>query len=219
MNLSTQTSGTLFFVIFCVLVSAHAAIAVEPVALEPKAVELVAVDEPIPLKPDLNANVASIVEAARTGDHPERLSPLKAPAPFDPAAFRANAKAYLDVSEPGRCFQTATPGEKVPVLTRIGRGSLALKLGTGVALQVRAPAGAPTSFLSLALGTFDNQLTSITVVADAEGVATATYYATPGVTGEARVLAGSPLASGQVTFQLSILDGKPAPKPPVEEQK
>jgi hypothetical protein len=156
------------------------------------------------VRPDLNANVASVAEAARTGKHPERLSPLMAPKPFDPAAFAANPQAYLDVVEPGRVFQSAEPGVDVPVLSPKGTASYEIPVGGSCTLAVMTKPGAPTTFTALDLGTFPNSLTSITVQANAQGEASTVYSASGGVIADAQILAGSPGASGQVKFHVFV---------------
>lgn len=64
----------------------------------------------LPPKPIGNIDhpqVASVVEAMKSGTHPERLSALVPPKVFDKAAYEADAKAYLSVVEPGRVWQVA----------------------------------------------------------------------------------------------------------------
>ena len=153
---------------------------------------------------DLNPNVRSVMEAARTGTHPERLSPLIAPKPFDPAAFAADPKSYMDIVEPGRVFQSAEPGPDVPVLNPQGSASFEIAVGESCTLTVTTRPGYPVTFIAPDLGTFPNSLTSITVQADAQGVASTVYRATGGVIADAQVLAGSPGASGQVKFHLFV---------------
>lgn len=159
---------------------------------------------------DANANVRSVAEAARTHSHPERLTPLIAPKPFNAAAFAANPQAYLDVVEPGRVFQSAAPGPQVPVLRVKGLGSQEIAPGATCPLTVITAPNAPVTFTTLDLGTFPNQLTSITVLADATGEASTTYSASGGAIADVQVMAGSPLASGQVKFQVFIAPPRPA---------
>lgn len=170
-------------------------------------------DVPPSVRPDVNANVASVAEAARTGKHPERLSPLMAPKAFDPASFNANPQAYLDVIEPGRVFQSAAPGPSVPVLRSKGTASFTITRGGSCPLTVITAPDAPVTFTTLDLGTFPNQLTSITVRANAQGEATTTYAASGGVIADVSVLAGSPLASGQVKFHVFVTDRPVATTP------
>jgi hypothetical protein len=82
-----------------------------------------------------------------------------------------------------------------------------------VRLAVRTRPGAPVSWLSTDLGSFDNRLVSMTVAADAAGVAEARFIATPGVAGRVTVLAGSPLASGQVRFVIDVQAATVTPVP------
>jgi len=106
--------------------------------------------------------------------------------------------------EPGRIWQTAQPGLDVPVLTTLIAGTHTLAQGESVRLQVQAVAGFPVTFTTFDLGTFENSLTTVSVPANDDGVATATFTATPGSLFRAHVLAASPGASGQVHFEIYI---------------
>ena len=66
----------------------------------------------------------------------------------------------------------------------------------------------PVTFLAMDLGAFENKLNAITVEADGKGVAKATYTATPGTIGRSHIMAGSPGASGQVSFEVMITTAK-----------
>jgi len=158
------------------------------------------------IRPDANANAASVAEAARSGRNPERMSLLIAPKPFDPAVFSANPQQYLDVIEPGRVFQSAQPGVGVPVLEIKGVGSRQIPVGGSCELTVSTAPQAPVTFTTMDLGTFSNGLTTITVRADATGEARATYAASGGVIAEVKILVGSPLASGQVKFHVVVVE-------------
>ena len=173
--------------------------------------------------PDANPNVKSVVEAIQTKSHPERLSALIAPAKFDKAAYEADPAAYLAVSEPGRVYQTAQPGKGVPVLRPASPQFVAMTQGETIELTVKGiPAvgnnagndasggtsGGPVTFTSADLGRFENELTSITVAADASGVAKVHFTAPPGTINTVRILCGSPLATGQVEFVVQV---EPAP--------
>jgi hypothetical protein len=154
---------------------------------------------------DLNPNLRSVAAAAKAGTHPERLTPLMAPAPFAAQRFAADPQAYLDVVEPGRVFQSATPGEGVPALDLVGDALATLVQGGSVELRVRGAPAAPVTFTSFSCGAFANHLTSITVRADATGLASAIFTAPPGTLNDVSILAGSPLASGQVNFCVTVL--------------
>jgi hypothetical protein len=162
---------------------------------------------------DANRMVASVAEALSTGRFPERLSPMLAPKPFDEQAYRKNPETYLNTVEPGRVFQCAQPGPNVPALNRDSKPGLRTVQGETVSLKVRAPSGAPVTFTSFDSGAFQNQLPSITVAAGDDGVAIARFTGTPGTYGLVNILAGSPLASGRVSFVVDITlpEGKSLP--------
>lgn len=131
-------------------------------------------------------------------------NPMQVPV-FDRAEYERDPKAYLDRSVPGRVWAPAQPGPGVPVLARRSSRRESLRQGESVRLKVGVPSGSPVTFTSFDLGSFENQLTSITVAADSDGVATAVFTATSGTIGRVNVLAASPLAAGRSRFQLDVL--------------
>jgi hypothetical protein len=157
-----------------------------------------------PVAPDANPQVKSVVEARLSGKNPERLTPFLAPQPFDAKSYEADPEKYLNIVEPGRVFQTAQAGPKVPQLNPRGSLLRSMLQGDTVTLEVLAPAGAPVTFTSFDLGGFENKLTSMTVKADKRGLASVKFTATPGTIGNCNILAGCPLASGQVRFMMDI---------------
>jgi hypothetical protein len=157
-----------------------------------------------PVRGDLNPQAASVVEALKNHTHPERLSALVQPAPFDVAKFKADPTAYANEVVPGRVFQSAAPGPNVPVLLPVVPTQLAMVQDQEVILRVRSQPGAAITFSSLDLGRFGNQLVSQTVIADANGIGSVSFTAGPGTVDAVHVLAGSPMASGQVTFDIMV---------------
>ena len=148
------------------------------------------------------------VEALKSGQNPERLNVAFKPKPFDREAFKANPKGYLGLVEPGRIWDVAEPGPGVKDLIFKEQQVFTMKpLGT-IHLAVQAEPHAPVTFTSFDFGSFQNQMTSITVQADAQGVAGADYTAVQGTTGDVDVLAASPLSAGQVNFKVTI-ESKP----------
>ncbi len=148
---------------------------------------------------------ASIHEALVTGTHPERLSPMLSPAPFDPAQFAKDPQAYLNVIEPGRVFQCAQPGPDVPALESLGPAYATITAKGSVPLAVKGAPNAPVTFTALDLGMFqENELNTITVQADGTGIARVTFAATKGAINDCHILAGSPLASGKIAFTVNI---------------
>lgn len=153
---------------------------------------------------DANPNVKSVVEAIREKKHPERLTPMIAPKLFDPEAYTKNPQAYLDVVEPGRAFAPAQPGKDVPQLQPVSDYFQKVTQGQSVKLSVLCVPKMPVTFTSLDLGQFSNQLTSVTVAANAEGIAETEFSATSGTINDVRIIAASPSTSGQARFIVNI---------------
>lgn len=181
-----------------------------PISAPPTAVPVAPAD-PTPANPTSAAptpQVAALL-AARDGSHPERRSLLNPPAPFDLAAFTADPEPYLAVAEPGRVFQSAEPGPEVPDIVPQPMALRSLATGETQTLAVQVQPGAPVSWYCLEGGIFtESDLNAITVRANADGVAQVTYLATPGTSGDALVLAASPLHQGQAKFFLHVTEGK-----------
>jgi hypothetical protein len=157
-----------------------------------------------PADPNLNPHVESVVEAVKTGSHPERLTSAIKPKPFDKTAYEKNPQAYLDVCEPGRIWDTALPGPDIKQIEEEVNTVIDMKSGESVKLKALAVPGAPVTFTSFDWGEFQNKLTSITVKADPAGHAEATFTATPGTIGHVEIIAASPLTSGQINFKVEI---------------
>jgi len=168
------------------------------------------VPEPRPQRAALdarsNVRVKSVLDAATEKNHPERLSPMLVPERFDEAAYRRNPRAYLDVVEPGRVWDTKAPAEDVKVIETQGGSTKQLKALASVELSVKSEPNAPVTFTSMDLGEFPGGRTSITVEADEKGVATTTFTASAGTTGPVNVLAASPMTADQARFRLWVED-------------
>lgn len=151
------------------------------------------------------ANRRSVEEARATGKHPERLSAAVRPGKFDKAAFDANPQAYLDVVEPGRIYQIRDPGPGVRAIRVVGQPFVYVPEATPATLAVSVEPRAPVTFTAFGtLGAFDNGLSSITVIADREGVARVIYTPAPGGAGSVRITAGSPSTSGQGSLLVGV---------------
>jgi len=153
---------------------------------------------------DANPQVASVVEARRTGTHPERLSDLSPPPPFSLESYRKDPAAYINTIEPGRVHQPAQPGHGVPELRPASPPTARVPVGGSVELAIQALPRAPVSLLSKDLGTFANGLAAITVQAGDDGIARVPWYASGGVINQADILAACPLTSGQVRFTIIV---------------
>jgi hypothetical protein len=128
--------------------------------------------------------------------------------PFDKKAFEADPDAYIKTVEPARCFDTAQPKSVDDVrLVMASPPVLDLPPGEKVVLKVKGAPSAPVTFTSFNGGKFDeSKLGSVTVRADATGLAAATFSAGPGIGGDPRIQAGSPMAVGHQTFLLRVVE-------------
>lgn len=93
----------------------------------------------------------------------------------------------------------------MPVLTPSSGRFHEIPQGASIRLEVQGRPEAPVTFTSFDLGAFQNQLTSITVAADEQGIAQAEFTGTPGTVEDVNILVGSPMASGQVQFRVRVL--------------
>ena len=64
-------------------------------------------------------------------------------------------------------------------------------------IRVKADENAPVSFYHAGVGRFENELKSVTVAADENGIAEVRFAASPGTKGLNTILAASPLHSQQ----------------------
>jgi hypothetical protein len=157
-----------------------------------------------PVDGNTNPQVRSVSEALRDKNHPERLSALIPPKPFDATSYKSDPKSYLNTVEPGRCFQSAQPGKDVPRLRPLSPQLQSVAQGQFVVLKVQVAPKAPCSFTSFDLGKFQNELTAITVEANEKGEAETKFYGTPGTINEVKILAASPTSSGHARFMVNV---------------
>ncbi len=151
---------------------------------------------------DWAAQRASVAQDRRLAT----VSPQARPPEFDAAAYRADPRSYLGSTAPSRLWQQADPHSDAPVLSALGTPPLghAVASGGSTELVLVVPAGWPATFVSMDRGLFQNGLNVITVQSDAAGRATAVFTADPGTTDLVHVSAASPVAAGQVDFQIRI---------------
>lgn len=144
-------------------------------------------------------------EAKKNGGNPERLfSVAVSGKPFDFAEFKEDPSGYLSVVEPGRVWQTAQPGGDVSQIARVSPAYTRLANGESVVLQVRVEPTAPVTFTNFDQGLFANGLKSVTVRAGQDGIAKATFTSPGSVNARVRILAGSPVNSGQANFRIQL---------------
>ncbi len=129
---------------------------------------------------------------------------------FDRESYLRDPKAYLKKVDPDRIFDQADPASGASYLTSPQKARFEqVATGKTVALQITAEPGMPVSWDSPYGGAFtESNRNSVTVAADENGLATVHWLATEGTTGDAEVLAASPVHAGQVRFVLEILEKK-----------
>ncbi len=165
---------------------------------------------PYGITPLLDQYESPVIQATYTAlrsDTPEAArsySPFAQIQPFDLEAYRRDPAVYLSVAEPARVWQSAQPGKDVPRLKSIGDRLQTIVQGESVKLQVQTSPNAPVSYLSFDLGAFQNRLAAITVAADDQGIATAEFTGTSGTVNSVRVIAASPVASGNREFFIHV---------------
>lgn len=154
---------------------------------------------------DENPRAYSVWEAHTTGKHPERISAFVPAKPFDEKAFRKNPAAYLNIVEPSRIDQMHKPGPDVPLIEAESPYFQRIQPHATVNLSVQAIPDAPVSWVTTRGGLFtESKASAVTVRADKKGVATVTFFATPGTINETEILAVSPMTYGRVKMIVSI---------------
>lgn len=158
-----------------------------------------------------NAQAASVAEALKTGTHPERLAALlPSKERYDKLAFRTDPQKTLRIVEPGRVFQVSQPGPDVPALTAVSDRLVEVKQGDTVKLSVKGVPLSLVSFTSFDMGSFSaSKLTSASVQADKDGIATVNFSADAGTLNDVNILAGSPESSGTVKFVVNVEETSP----------
>ncbi|MEL7499553.1 MAG: hypothetical protein AAFN77_18260 [Planctomycetota bacterium] len=157
------------------------------------------------LNGDENPQVAGLFEELQQEDAPQAAkSALYKPKPFDLKEYQKDPQAYVDKIRPGRVFQSAEPGPGVTPLVADGPTYAQVIQGEKVVLKVKAEKGMPVTFHTNQLGNFDNLLRTVTVVADDDGIAQATYLAGSGTVNFINILAASPIHSEDVLFIVDV---------------
>lgn len=169
-----------------------------------------------PVAIDANEQVALVAEATRTGGYPERLTVAvgsKSAKQYDPGRFDSSSDRYdeayrtkyLMSPEPGRVWHPAQPGPGVRRIEPLMPTFVKVDQGEEIELRVGGEPGHPVTFTSFDLGRFENQLTTITVVTDDQGVAEAIFVGPPGTADDVRIMAASPVTSGQVRLTVHVV--------------
>ncbi len=158
-----------------------------------------------PIRMDTNAQTRSLAGAAEKNGNPERLSVLISPKPFDAEKYKQNPASYLSVPEPGRCNQPAAPSSTTPRIRAISPTRVQIKQNEGTKLRVQAVPKMPVTWTSFDLGKFSNQLTTMTVEADQNGIAEVTFLGAPGTIADVHIVCAAPMASGQIRYTVNVV--------------
>lgn len=157
------------------------------------------------LKGNENPQVAGLMAELKQDRVPAAaVTTYAKPEPFDAEAYAKDPASYLNKIRPGRVHQTAQPGPDVEPLRPDSNLMNEVIQGERVVLRVKASPGNPVTFYTPQVGEFDNRLSTYSVAANDEGVATATYFAGPGTQGIIDIVAASPLHSGQTHFFVNV---------------
>jgi hypothetical protein len=98
----------------------------------------------------------------------------------------------------------------VRTLDPVGPAAFEVLPGGSAILEVCGEPGAPVSFHSYDMGAFENNRATISVQADAKGIARATFSAIAGTHGDVNILAASPLSAGQAYFLVTVSEPEAA---------
>lgn len=163
----------------------------------------------VPVKVDGNPQAASVLEALKTGRNPERLTAMLPAPPFDKEKFLADPQSYLREIVPGRCQQCAEPSPTTPALQSVGPRFHNMLQGETVTLTVKSAPKSPVNFVSMDTGSFrESNLPCVSVQADEQGLASATFVASAGALNDVNILVASPMASHQVAYKIEISEKK-----------
>lgn len=162
-----------------------------------------------PVSPEANPQAKQLFAALKVRSEPATYSSFAKAAPFDSQAYERDPDSYINAIEPGRVFSPAQPDVNVVAIRPEGSVYHGVVQGESVALRVRVQPRDPVTFTSFQLGSFENQLTSITVQADGEGIAQANFTASRGTIDDVQILAAGPRTSGQVQFLVNVRLAQP----------
>lgn len=162
--------------------------------------------------PERNRSTRLVAEAAKQGNHPERLSLFSRPQPFNQEQFEEDPQPYLQVIEPARIMQTARVNPDVTPIKRRGSYFKAMIQGETITLKAEVQPKMPVTFYAPGVGQFQNSLSTITVQADETGAAEVQFTAVQGTAGDIDVLAASPVHSHQVRYLIRVEIPEAPPK-------
>ena len=172
---------------------------------------------PEPLPKSTNEQVSKLVDELKTNPTASRKarSVYAKAEPFLVDEYLKDPDSYLSLIRPSRVYQTATsipqeptpPGKEKVELTNLTAKSPLFQWilrGEKVNLSAKGEPGMPITFHLNQYGFFDNQLKTISVKFNEEGIATVVYTAGPGSQGLVNILAASPVHLGQLKYSVLV---------------
>lgn len=178
---------------------------------------VVIITESLPEEPQPKTPPAT--SKPRPVDHSAQSDFNATPDPFDPERWRQDPSwraSYLGHAQACRARQSRPFGKDVPRLQAANGMTEIIAVGqTDIPIRLKGSPDAPVSLSITDMGLFvENMEPAITVVCDSQGIATATYRRTPGVSNLVSIACGSPLCSDNPTLTIH-LDRDPS-KPIIE---
>ncbi len=152
---------------------------------------------------DTNEQTRSLKASRFTKDAGKQYSALIPATKFDRKKYEANPDSYLSKVEPGRIWESLPPGTGKPI-QRKGKYFHEVVRGESVIVRAITEPGMPVHFYTNSIGQFDNQLSTITVKADEQGIAVARYRTTSGQLGDVDLFAASPVRSGRTRYLVRV---------------
>lgn len=159
------------------------------------------------VKKDANVYAKSVYEARNNKKLQYRFSSMQTAPKFDRKAYDKDPKKYLQEVAPGRINQALPAGKDVTPIKRVGKYIYDnVVQGESVKLQVKTEPNVPTTFHTNRLGHFkENQLTTITVASNEEGIAEVEFEISGGTQDSIDVRAVSPVHSSDARWLINVV--------------
>ena len=151
-----------------------------------------------------NGNTKSLSKTEGSKELAKNRSMMQVPEPFDLEEYQKDPHKYINDVVAGRVWQPMKPSPNTPSIQRVGRYRHRVIQGESVILEVQATPGMPVHFASERLGQFENQLPTITIKADENGLATTTFKLSSGTRDYVDLVASSPVHSGYARWLIEI---------------
>lgn len=124
---------------------------------------------------------------------------------FDRAAYLADVAGYCAKVRGDRAWEVALPAADVPFLTALGGTSFQTRQGDRLRLSARTQPGMPVTWTTLGFGEFASTgQGTVTVAADASGVAHAEFRCTNDVVGAISIQAASPVCGNAISYLIYV---------------